>query len=197
MLARSSQLPLSGDYAYEPKWDGFRALVSTVDGLRVRSRRGWNMTGLVPELAGLPDRRVFDGELVAFGPDGLPSFPLVCRRLLQRDARVPIVFVIFDLLELDGESLVTLPYRYRRARLDELGLAGRCWQTSPVFDDGDALFEVVCERGLEGIVAKLRSEPYRSGERAWVKVKNRAYWRYPLEACRCTGATAPARDYLT
>ena len=49
-------------------------------------------------------------------------------------------------------------------------------------EDGEALFAAVCERGLEGIVAKLRSEPYRSGERAWVKVKNRAYWRYRLSS---------------
>lgn len=76
MLLRSGRLPTSGDYAFEPKWDGFRALVSRNGDLRVRSRRGWDMTGLVPELAGLPDGLAVDGELVAFGEDGLLSFPV-------------------------------------------------------------------------------------------------------------------------
>jgi ATP-dependent DNA ligase len=78
MLARSGRLPMSGDYAYEVKWDGFRALVGSVSGLRVRSRRGWDMTERVPELDGLPSG-VFDGELVSF-EDGLPSFSLVCEQ---------------------------------------------------------------------------------------------------------------------
>jgi len=181
MLARSGPLPVRGRWAFEPKWDGFRALVSTVDGLRVRSRRGWDMTPMLPELAALPARGVFDGELVAFGGDGLPSFPLVCRRLLQRDGCVPLVFIAFDVLELEAAALVSRPYAERRARLEALNLAGPAWLTSPVFDDGEALWAVVRERGLEGIVAKRRSERYRPGERSWVKVKNRAYWRFPLE----------------
>jgi bifunctional non-homologous end joining protein LigD len=66
MLARSGQLPTSGDYAYEVKWDGFRAIIATDPGLRVLSRRGWEMTELVPELAGLPCG-VFDGKLATAG----------------------------------------------------------------------------------------------------------------------------------
>ena len=68
MLARSGPLPTRGDRFYEVKWDGFRAVVSTEDGLRVRSRRGWNMTDLVPELAALPISATLDGELCAFDP---------------------------------------------------------------------------------------------------------------------------------
>jgi bifunctional non-homologous end joining protein LigD len=63
MLARSGTLPTRGDRAYEVKWDGFRAIVSTEDGLRVRSRRGWNMTDLVPELDALPVFATLDGDL--------------------------------------------------------------------------------------------------------------------------------------
>ena len=55
MLARSCRVPTSGDYAYEVKWDGFRAIVSTEAALEVRSRRGWSMAGRLPELAGLPE----------------------------------------------------------------------------------------------------------------------------------------------
>ena len=72
MLARSGPLPARGGWAYEVKWDGFRCLVSTEDGFRARSRRGWNMTTLVLELADLPERGVFYGELVAWGDDGRP-----------------------------------------------------------------------------------------------------------------------------
>ena len=113
MLARSGPIP-SGDYAFELKWDGFRALLSNQGDFRVVSRRGWNMTGLLAELRDLPATGVFDGELVAFA-DGQPYFPLVCERLLHGDRSVPLTYVIFDLLELEGESTVERPYRERRA----------------------------------------------------------------------------------
>jgi ATP dependent DNA ligase domain len=70
MLARSGRLPASGDYSYDVKWDGFRAIVSTEGTLRVRSRRGWDMTPYVTFLAQLPVRAVLDGELVALDADG-------------------------------------------------------------------------------------------------------------------------------
>jgi ATP-dependent DNA ligase len=111
MLARSGPLP-TGDYSFELKWDGFRALVARNGDLRVRSRRGWDMTSLLPELADLPVRGVFDGELVAFA-DGVPHFPLVCERLLHGDRSIPLTFVLFDVLELDGQTVIGLPYGER------------------------------------------------------------------------------------
>jgi bifunctional non-homologous end joining protein LigD len=80
MLCRSAPLPRGRGWAFEPKWDGFRALVSVNGDVRVRSRRGWDMTALVPELAAIERRVVLDGELVAFGADGKPSQPRVGRR---------------------------------------------------------------------------------------------------------------------
>ena len=71
---------------------------------------------------------------------------------------------------------MSLPYRERRQLLDSLDLDGHWWRTGPVFDDGLALFKVVSQ-GLEGVVAKRLNEPYRPGERGWVKQKNPAYWR--------------------
>jgi hypothetical protein len=68
----------------EIKWDGVRAIVSTTNGLRVRSRRGWNMTELVPELADLPPRLMLDGELIAYDDSGRPNFPMLCDRMLHR-----------------------------------------------------------------------------------------------------------------
>jgi bifunctional non-homologous end joining protein LigD len=89
MLLRPGPLPSGEGWAFELKWDGFRAIVSTEDGLRVRSRRGWNMTAQVPELAALPDGLVLDGELVAFNEHGGPHLPLLCERVLHGTARSP------------------------------------------------------------------------------------------------------------
>ena len=83
MLAKPGPLPTGPGWSYEVKWDGFRALVSTVDGLKVRSRRGWNMTEALPELRGLPEGLVLDGELVAFNKAGDPHFPLLSKRILN------------------------------------------------------------------------------------------------------------------
>jgi len=75
MLARSAPLPSGPVWSFEVKWDGFCAVVSIEDGLRVRSRRGWDMTDAVPELHGLPPEVVLDGELVAW-QDVEPWFPM-------------------------------------------------------------------------------------------------------------------------
>jgi bifunctional non-homologous end joining protein LigD len=181
MLARSGPLPTRGHYSYEVKWDGFRAIVSTENGLRVRSRRGWEMTDQLPELASFPTFGVFDGELVAFDSAGVPDFPLVCERMLMRRRQIPVVYMIFDVISLEGDSLMRAPYSERRAQLEALSLNGRYWRTPETFDDGEALFEAICERELEGIVAKRTDSRYRPGERGWIKVKNRNYWRYELE----------------
>ena len=177
MLARPDRLP-RGDYAYEVKWDGFRAIVSTEDGLEVRSRRGWSMAERVPELAGLPTGLVLDGELVAFGEDGRPSFPLVGLRVLHSRTGIPVTLVVFDVMRVDGADAMCLPYAERRALLEELDLDGPAWRTPQAFDDGEALLDATSAHGLEGIVAKRRSEAYRPGERGWIKVKHRHYWRF-------------------
>jgi len=70
MLARSGPLPTPPGWSFEPKWDGFRAIVRTGDDYAVRSRRGWRMTEHLPEFASASVRGVFDGEIVAFGNDG-------------------------------------------------------------------------------------------------------------------------------
>jgi bifunctional non-homologous end joining protein LigD len=166
MLARSGRLPTSGDYAYELKWDGFRAIVSTEGELRVRSRRGWDMTSHVGFLAHLPVSAVVDGELVALDGEGKPDFPLLCECVLMRRGSVPLTFMAFDVLSVEGRIVTGLPYSERRAILEDLSLDGRFWRTPESFDDGAALWEAVCEHDLEGVVAKRRSGRYMPGERA-------------------------------
>jgi bifunctional non-homologous end joining protein LigD len=114
MPSRPGPLPSGSGWSFEVKWDGFRALVSTEDGLRVRSRRGWNMTELLPELRGLPAGLLLDGELVA-SRDGDPYFPDVCARVLNRDASIPITFVAFDVLRIEGENTMDASFEERRA----------------------------------------------------------------------------------
>jgi bifunctional non-homologous end joining protein LigD len=181
MLARSGRLPAGGGYSFEVKWDGFRAIVSTEGPLRVRSRRGWDMTPHVGFLAELPVAAILDGELVALDADGKPDFLLICECLLQRRYAVGLTYMVFDVLSVDGESVASQPYSARRLILEGLRLDGPRWRTPEAFDDGAALWEAVCAHELEGVVAKKRTGRYLPGERGWVKTKNRGYWRWELE----------------
>ena len=152
------------------------------------SRSGRDITAQYPEVRGLADalgshEAVLDGEVVAFGADGLPSFSVLQRRMHVGNARAvarlaresPVAYVVFDLLWLDGHSLMELPYAERREALLGLGLKGSHWQVpGHHVGDGDALLQVSRVQGLEGVVAKRLDCPYTPGRRStgWVKVKN-------------------------
>jgi ATP-dependent DNA ligase len=123
MLARSGTLPTRGRWAYEVKWDGFRAIVRAGGDYRIRSRRGRDMTALVPELHPLP-AGVYDGELVAFD-GGIPWFPDVCARLLNGDRSIRLVYMVFDLLALNARSTMRLAYSERRRLLEEVAFRPR------------------------------------------------------------------------
>jgi len=190
MLARTGPLPREdGRWGYEVKWDGVRA-IGYVEGGRLRlvSRNGNDITPRYPELRELgralgSSEAVLDGEVVAFGPDGKPSFQRLQSRMhLTSEAVVrrlaasePVAYVIFDLLFLDGHSLMGMRYDERRERLLALGLNGQAWQTpAHRLSDGAALLEATRAQGLEGIIAKRLDCPYVPGRRSqgWVKVKN-------------------------
>jgi bifunctional non-homologous end joining protein LigD len=158
-----------------------RAIVSTEAGFRVRSRRGWDMTSLVPELNALPVFATLDGELCAFGQDGSPDFPLICEWMLMRRTGIRVTYMVFDLVSVDGQDLTGAPYSERRTQLEALNLNSVHWQTPETFDDGSALSDAVCAHELEGVVAKRKRSRYRPAERGWVKIKNRNYWRYEME----------------
>jgi len=192
MLARAGEIPRGSGWTYEPKLDGFRCLVCTHGRLRVRSRRGWDMTTLLPELRGLPDNAQLDGEIVALNADGLPDFHRLSSRLLHGRSRIVVVYFVFDVLAVEGLATTTLPYEERRALLEELDVEGPNVQLVSTFEDGLTLFDAVCARGLEGIVAKRLRDPYKPGDRLWVKTKNRATARFAEERSR---ATAGARSH--
>ena len=102
MLLRPGSIPSGDGWSFELKYDGFRAIVSTHDGLEVRSRREWNMTDRVPELRQLPSGLVLAGELVAFDDQGAPHWPLLCERVLHGNTTIAVTFVAFDLLAPHG-----------------------------------------------------------------------------------------------
>ena len=138
------------------------------------------MTAVLPELRALPRGLVLDGELVAW-KDGEPHFPLVSRHVLNYDLSVPVTFVAFDLLRIDGTDVTYRRFDERRDLLVSLGLDAPGWATSETFQDGQALYDAVWQQGLEGVVAKKHAQAYKSGQRAWVKIKNPNYWRRELE----------------
>ena len=191
MLATAAKaLPGGGGWGFEVKWDGVRALVHLTGGdLRVCARRGEDVGGRYPELAAIGAAHagrelILDGEIVAFDDAGNPSFGLLQRRMglthegriRQRAAETPITYVAFDLLWLDGRSLLAEPYERRRELLAGLGFDGPSWQApGHSVGEGEALLAAARERGLEGIVAKRLASTYRPGRRSadWVKVQNR------------------------
>jgi bifunctional non-homologous end joining protein LigD len=84
------------------------------------------MTELVPELAKLPVVATLDGELCAFGADGAPDFPLICERMLMRRPGIVVTYMVFDVLSIDGRSLLCETYSKRRTELEALDLNGVC-----------------------------------------------------------------------
>ncbi|NJC69256.1 DNA ligase [Planosporangium thailandense] len=184
MLATAGALPTGPGWGYELKWDGVRAIaVCGGASARFYGRRGNDITAGYPELAGLADvgDAVLDGEIVVMDAAGRPSFRDLAERMHVRNhhkaarlaARVPVSFLIFDVLRLGGVDLLDVPYVERRALLEELDPAGERWLVPPAFDDGPATEAASREHGLEGVVAKRLAAPYRPGLRSpdWVKVK--------------------------
>jgi bifunctional non-homologous end joining protein LigD len=189
MLARSGELPNEdGGWAYEVKWDGVRAIAYSRPGeLRLESRNLNDISDSYPELFGInaalgSHSAVLDGEIVAFDGAGRPSFEALAQRMhVGSRARArklagatPVTYVIFDLLWLDGHSLMREPYATRRERLAALALSGASWQTPEhVVGEGETLLAAVTEQQLEGVVAKRLDSRYQPGARTreWVKVK--------------------------
>ena len=204
MLAKvREEIPEGPGWRYEPKWDGFRAIVRHAgDALDIRSRDDRPFTRYYPEIETLMLERggpdyVLDGEIVVVRPEGFGFDELLQRihpaasRVKTLSERWPATFIAFDLLERDGEDLRTRPLRERRSMLEDLASA----LGAPLAPDdlaklpvGPDLFltphtdDVAVTRrwweddagiGQDGIVAKLEDQAYLPGERGWVKVKHR------------------------
>jgi ATP-dependent DNA ligase len=176
-LARpGKELPVGDQWAYEPKFDGFRAIVfADGDEIVIQSRGGKPLGRYFPELRFPSGRYIIDGEIVIDADDGQQDFGALQQRIHPAASRIamlaeqtPAHYVAFDLLVRDEELLLTLPFQDRRATLE--ALAGDGMRVTPLTLDPSATSEWL--RDGEGVVAKDLRAPYRPGERkGMVKVK--------------------------
>ena len=169
-------------WAAEPKLDGWRARV-LVDGdeLQVRTRSGRVITESVPSVQGLSGlRAVLDGELVADAGRLSDLYRLGPALAVKRGRKVPVAFVVFDVLWQDGEMLVNRAWAERRTALEGLDLPSRGVPVASVYgwEQIPDLFRACAALGVEGIVLKDLKGRYEPGKRsdAWRKVKCDA-WR--------------------
>ena len=179
-LEDEKSMPRSDDWEFEIKWDGYR-IVSRVAGgeaeLRTRKDQDYterfaNVAKELTKALKTPDC-VVDGEVCALDEEGRPSFSA----MQQRKPGTPIVYYLFDLLEVDGEPVIDLPLSERRARLEQLlDKRNGTVKFSESFEDGPALLAAAKERKLEGVVAKRLESRYLPGKRSrdWLKFKAHA-----------------------
>ncbi|HEX6791818.1 MAG TPA: non-homologous end-joining DNA ligase [Candidatus Krumholzibacteria bacterium] len=184
----SEEVPTRGDWLYEVKWDGIRAMISLEEGqVRIHSRNQRDITTAFPELLKAEDSfrattALFDGEIVCLDKAGKPMFTEVINRMRQTSERAaerarracPAVCYVFDCLYLDGRPLIGDPIERRREFMAD-AIKGGAYRVSQTVEDGQALFDAAREAGLEGIMAKKAGSPYTPGRRneAWLKVKTR------------------------
>jgi bifunctional non-homologous end joining protein LigD len=173
--------PATGDWIYELKFDGIR-LIATKDKEKVSllSRNQNDLSARFPEIVdaikNLPANEcVVDGEVVALDDEGRSSFELL-QALEMEGRKSPVYFYAFDLLQLDGKGLVSLPLEARKNVLEKLcATAGdpRIRYSGAIGGDASQLLKEVQRRGLEGIIGKLRNSVYEPGRRsgAWIKLK--------------------------
>jgi bifunctional non-homologous end joining protein LigD len=176
-------------YGFEFKWDGIRAVAFCSGGrVRLQSRSLEDITFRYPELREMgaaigSHELVLDGEVIAVDRNGRPSFELLQGRIglvaeadiRRRMKEIPVGYVIFDLLYLDGHSTMALPYTERRRLLEGRKLKGRYWQTPPsTAADGAATQAASKQLAFEGVMAKRLDSSYQPGKRsdAWLKIKN-------------------------
>lgn len=174
------------EWVFEPKWDGIRALAVCGEETHLISRNDKDITVAYPELHDLHRQvvaldAVIDGEIVAFD-GGVPSFQRLQQRMHLRDQarieqvskQIPVVFMVFDIIFLDGSDLTGRPLDERRRLLEDVIVASDQIQVSPATEGtGIALYRAAESQGLEGIMAKRKSSTYRPGARSrdWLKVK--------------------------
>ncbi|MGD6851274.1 MAG: non-homologous end-joining DNA ligase [Candidatus Bathyarchaeia archaeon] len=192
MLAKSvEQAFTDSDWFFEIKWDGFRAIAYIEEPLSIRSRNGKELKQNFPELeqlSRLASNIVVDGEIVVM-QEGIPDFQTLLKRgqavsegEIQRQAQcAPAVYIVFDILEKDGNPLTQLPLTERKTILkDSLKEGANVVLCDYIEEKGEAYFELALQKGLEGVMAKRKDSHYEEGLRtgSWLKIKK-------LKTCDC------------
>jgi bifunctional non-homologous end joining protein LigD len=186
MLAKVGSVLPSNNYVYEVKLDGQRTLAEfSPKKFLLYTRSLQNVTDKYPELISVPKHfkgksATLDGEIVAL-KDGIPSFELMQQRMGLQDQRaiqtavfkVPVIYYVFDILELDGKSLLKKPLVERKKILKKVIRPGENIKFLPHFENRDEILSKAEEFGYEGIVAKRADSPYYPGQRTdcWIKYK--------------------------
>jgi ATP-dependent DNA ligase len=187
MEAKVREALPDGEWAYEPKWDGFRA-VAWSDPIRLDSRSQKPLLRYFPELApsleALPSGTVVDGEVVVIDDRDKLDFDMLQNRIHPAESRVtrlagetPAHLVAFDVLAVEGKDMRQVPFAERRSSLEALFPSlGESWHLTPSTTDravGERWFHEFEAAGCDGIVAKSLTGPYVEGKREMVKVKHR------------------------
>jgi bifunctional non-homologous end joining protein LigD len=175
------------DWMWEPKLDGYRVLAFVgEEGVKLRSRRGLELAAVFPRLAAELGKQavhgmILDGEVVAFGASGKPSFNALQNRAQLKterersaaDQAAPAVFYCFDLLHFAGIGLRGAPYRDRRRYLAQCLLPSPLVQLVHASEDGIALHAAALTSGFEGVIGKRKDSKYEAGRRSasWLKIK--------------------------
>ena len=173
--------PDGDDWLHEIKYDGYRmGCAITPDGVRLTSRNGLDYTAALPEIVAeakaLPvTSALLDGEVVVLLDDGRASFQALQNALSDVKARAGLVYLVFDLLELDGSPLLAQPLEARKTQLQTLVSRGggrRIRYADHVVGHGAAFFAQATKLGVEGIVSKRRDSVCQPGRRSgWLKIK--------------------------
>ena len=185
MLAKTAQTPFSSkNWIFEVKWDGIRAIAYINEELSIRSRNQKELKTVFPELQELKNlvsNAVLDGEIIVMKDENV-DFQLLLKRMQATGSReiqhlqqkYPVLYILFDILEKDGKSLVDKPLMERKKILKETVKEGKNVILSVFAEDkGEAYYQASLEKGLEGIIAKNKISIYTPGNRSdsWLKIK--------------------------
>jgi bifunctional non-homologous end joining protein LigD len=183
LLRRADKMVASPDWLFEPKWDGFRVLASMLDGaVRFISRNGHSFTHvfrpITDGLHGFPVSIVLDGEVICINDKGKPDFETLQARLRPGNGKLPghLCYMVFDVLHVNGHSLIARPLEERQAALRALqpALHSDAVRLTEAFppEKSAALLKACTKMGLEGVVMKRKGSVYHPGFRSldWLKV---------------------------
>lgn len=193
MLAKDTDKAFTNaEWFFEIKWDGYRAIAEVnKGGVKLYSRNGNSFMAaysvVADELAAMDVKAVFDGEIVVLNEEGNPDFQKLQHYDLYRN--FPIVYYVFDLLELNGKKLYSTPLAERKKLLADIITPGEVVKYSDhIEESGEDFFELIRQKNLEGIMAKRKGSMYYPGKRSadWLKIKH-----HKSEEAIIAGFTAP------
>ncbi|MEX2336655.1 MAG: non-homologous end-joining DNA ligase [Fulvivirga sp.] len=179
MLAKLSDEPAFDhpDWVFEIKWDGYRAVAEIADTIRFYSRNGTTFQKAYPkiydELRSVEHDAIIDGEVIAFGKDGKPSFQAL--QNYNNRKNVPVLYYVFDCIEFEGRDITTLPLHERKEILKQLLPESKIIRyCDHIIEGGKVFYDEIVRADLEGMIAKHKDSLYYKGKRSssWLKIKN-------------------------